>query len=167
MAGTIKDSIKTRQIAILVADGFNEVQLTSMKKALEAAGAQAKLIAPRMGAIKSNKNKTMEADQSLLIAASVLFDAVYIPGGAQSVAALKTFPDARAFIKEAYMHCKAIAAEGEGTELVEAALGGDKLPQDAGLLYGRDDKTDKTAKDFIKAIALHRFWEREQAIKKL
>jgi catalase len=59
-------------------------------------------------------------DFSLLTASSVLFDAVYVPGGAQSVAALVGDRDAVEFVLEAYRHCKPIAATGDGAELLRA-----------------------------------------------
>jgi catalase len=49
---------------------------------------------------------------------SVLFDAVYVPGGGESIEMLKEIPDALRFIDEAYKHGKAIAASGEGVEMV-------------------------------------------------
>jgi len=84
MAGTVKDSIKTRQIAILAADGVDENSLNAMKKALEAAGAQTKIIASHLGFIAAENGNQIIVDQSFLTAASVLFDAVYLPDGAKS-----------------------------------------------------------------------------------
>lgn len=55
------------------------------------------------------------------MAVSVLFDAVFIPGGATSMAILKDLPDASAFIGEAFLHAKVIAADGERVALVETA----------------------------------------------
>ena len=46
MANTIKEGIKTRKIVILASDGFDATTLSFMKKALEGAGAQAKVVAP-------------------------------------------------------------------------------------------------------------------------
>ncbi len=166
MANTPKNTIKTRQIAILAAEGVNETALETMKQALEAEGAVTQLIAPRLGNIKGQKNKMLPVDQSLLIAASVLFDAVYIPGGAKSIDTLKELPDAQAFIREAYLHAKPVAAEGEGVALVEAALTGLVVPGDKGLILQKDPKGG-VADTFIKAIAQHRFWEREKVVKKL
>jgi len=162
MADTIKDTIKTRQIAILAADGVDDMSLNKMKQALVSAGAQTNIIAPHLGNITSEKMKQVKVDQSFLTAASVLFDAVYIPGGLQSKTNLQNEPDAIHFINEAYKHCKAIAAEAEGVDLLNKTTAGIKMK----------DKTDKNhlakgvlinrnPKEFIKAIAQHRFWERE------
>jgi len=119
MANTVKDSIKTRKIAILAADGFDDEAVFNMKKALTDAGAQAKFVAPRLGLLKSAKGAEVKADFSLLTASSVMFDAVYIPGG-DSVKALQQHLEALEFLQETYKHCKTIAATGAGAELIRA-----------------------------------------------
>jgi catalase len=170
MANTIKDGIKTRKIAILAADGFDAAGLSAMKKALEAAGAQAKIVAPRLGVLKSSQGTGIKIDFSLLTASSVLFDAVYIPGGDSSVKALTANSDAVQFINEAYKHCKAIAASGAAGEFVTAScpeansngkLKGAKQPPEAGVITGPDAQVGKIASAFIKAIGQHRHWSRE------
>ncbi|MDB5226456.1 MAG: catalase [Bacteroidota bacterium] len=163
MANTNKNTIKTRMIAILVADGVDDNSLSDVQSSLLAEGAQVKIIAPHLGAIKSSKGKAIKVDQSFLTAASVLFDAVFIPSGNKSVQALLAEADAIHFINEAYKHCKAVGAEGEGIELLHASYIGDakdkgnsKYKTLPGVVV------DKSPKDFIKAIAQHRFWEREK-----
>ncbi|MEP7264754.1 MAG: catalase [Bacteroidota bacterium] len=156
MAGTLKNSIKTRCIAILAANGVDEVSLDTMKKALEAEGARTKIVAPKMGTIKGSKGKDIPVDQSFLNTASVLFDAIYIPSGETSVNNLLGEPDAIQFVNQAYKHCKAIAANGDGVTFLNNTFANNKNEKDNGVLL------DKTAKDFIKAIAQHRFWEREK-----
>jgi catalase len=156
MAGTHKNSIETRQIAILAADGVDDNSIMLMKGALEAKGAQIKIISPRLGHIKSVSGKAIQVDESLLIASSVLYDAVFIPGGRESVATLKTNSDAIHFVNEAYKHCKAICAEDEGAEIINVSyieLGAQSQP---GIIIGK-----APANKFIKAISQHRFWERE------
>ncbi len=161
MANTIKNTIATRQIAILIADGVDEASLTAMKKALEAAGAVTQLIAPRLGAISAGKGKQVKADQSFLTAASVLFDAVYIPNGEKSAVALQQEPDAINFINEAYKHCKAIAGDGAGAELIKSTAAGSKIKE--GEVNAMGVVLNRNPKEFIKAIAQHRFWERENS----
>ncbi|RYZ25817.1 MAG: catalase, partial [Sphingobacteriales bacterium] len=53
MANTIKESIETRKVAILAADGVDEGSLQTVKDALEAAGAVVEVIAPRQGYVLS------------------------------------------------------------------------------------------------------------------
>lgn len=158
MANTVKDTVKSRIIAVLATDGVNGAQLNATKKALLAGGAQAKIIATHNGFIKDDKGVAVKVDFTFLTSASVLFDAVYIPGGAPSVNALLAEADAVHFVTEAFKHCKAIAADKEGELLLKAALAptgnSDKTP--VGVLVN-----EKPAA-FITAIAGHRFWEREK-----
>jgi catalase len=172
MANTVKDTIKTRRVAILAADGVDETALASMKQALTAAGGQAKVVAPRLGSLRSTTGSAIDIDFSLLTAGSVLFDAVYVPGGEESIAMLKGEAKALHFIAEAYQHCKAIAATGAGLEFLRASgLGVDNLPgadggsnqviADEGVIISRQPQADRVAAEFIKAIAHHRHWSRE------
>lgn len=158
MANTIKTTL-TRQVAILLSNGVNDADLNTMKSALTAAGIQAKTIAPKMGEIKTSAGNKLTVDMSFLTASSVVFDAVYIPGN-KNISALTNEADAIHFIEEAYKHCKAIAANGEGAELISVSRVGNKTTNkqanaDAGLIL--NGKT----KQFVEAIAQHRFWERE------
>jgi len=156
MAGTPKDTIKTRQIAILAADGVDAAALKDMKAALTTAGAQCKLIAPHGGFIKDSKGSETLVDMSFLTAASVIFDAVYVPGGEKG---LLNNADAIHFINECYRHCKAIATDE--TALLDETYAAAKFKKGgvaaAGIVTGKNK-----AKEFIQAIAQHRFWEREK-----
>jgi catalase len=173
MANTVKDSVKTRKVAVLAADGFDAVSLAAMKKALTNAGAQVKIVAPRLGSLKGANGEDVKIDFSLLTASSVLFDAVYVPGGDESVAALKLEPEAIHFVNEAYKHCKAVAATGAGADLLRASyirMGNDdgvdasaqKTTDDEAVVVGGDGQARKVAIAFIKAIANHRNWAREK-----
>ncbi len=173
MANHRGDGIKTRKIAVLAADGFDGNALAAVKKALLNAGAQVKIIAPRLGFLTTANGEQIKIDFSFLTAASVLFDAVYVPGGDNSVGDLKREADAIHFVNEAFKHCKAIAATGAGVDLLRAsALGeveqgqiasdGNKVGEDdAGVVTGEDAQAGKVAAKFIKAIAQGRHWSRE------
>ena len=144
-----KDTIKTRKIAFLVADGFDDAAVSDMKKALMTAGALAMTVAPRLGVLTGANGEECKADFSFLTGSSVLFDAVYVPGGDASVGTLKGEPEVLAFVDEAYRHCKAIAATGAAIELLRASdLGAEKLAgqnakadrlvAEEGVIIGRD-----------------------------
>jgi len=168
MAGTIKDTIKTRKIAFLAADGVDELSLTTVKDALIAAGAAVEIIAPRLNYIVSESDTKIPVDHSFLTAASVLYDAVYVPGGVNSVATIEADADAIHFLNEAFKHCKAIAADAGAIQVLEATYFAKKLPSDyseqtvlrEGLIVG--DDSESVADKFILAIAQHRFWDREK-----
>jgi catalase len=160
MANTIKNSIRTRKIAILAADGVDAKTLTAVKKALVAEGAAAEVIAPKLGVITAEDGTEIHVDKSFLTTASVLYDAVYVPGGKNSVASLEGEPDAIHFLNEAYKHCKAIAADEGALQVLEATYFRKKLQDDEGVIVSNDTK--KLSALFIGAIAQHRFWQREK-----
>ncbi len=166
MAASRTDVIVGRKVAVLVANGVDAAAIDAVRKALSAGGATLKLIAPRLGDVKSADGKPIKVDHSLPTVASVLFDAVFIPGGSASVTTLCTDANAVLFVKEAYKHGKVIAASGEGTQLVAAAA------RSAGCAGGEfagpgvvaaSDKTVTHAfvKSLVVAVAHHRFPERK------
>jgi len=167
MAGTIKDTIKTRKIAVLAADGVDGKSLSKVKDTLIAAGAVVHIIAPKLGEIISTENKKIAVDESFLTAASVLYDAVYVPGGGNSVASLEAEANAIHFLNEAFKHCKAIAADEAALQVLESTYFFKKLPAEysketvlrEGVLVSAD--IDALSTLFVQMIAMHRFWERE------
>ena len=170
MAGTIKDTIKTRKIAFLVADGVDEKTITSLKTTLEGQGAVVVLIAPKLGTITAENSVEIPVDESFLTAASVLFDAVYVAGGVNSAAAIEAEPDAIHFLNEAFKHCKAIAAEDSARQVIDATYFGKKISKDQTEKTALDEgvfiaKTSSITSTFVRMIAMHRFWEREKPMK--
>ena len=168
MRHTHKNSIVSRKIAFLVADGVDEKQILQMKKPLEAAGAVVELIAPKLCAVIAEGNTEIPIMKSFLTTASVLYDAIYVPGGTISVAALAAEPDAIQFLNEAFKHCKPIGAAKDAVELLNETNFSRKLPTTfteaevmlSGIIIGDGDAD--MAGIFIKAIAQHRFWDREK-----
>jgi catalase len=161
MANTVFDTAATRMIAVLAADGVDLASLREVKDAIELNGAAAKIVAPRLGALKGADGDELFIDFSLLTAASVLFDAVYVPGGPDSVAALVQERDAIEFVTEAYRHCKPIGATDEGVELLRACpgvLGSDGRGEE-GVITSQG-AASAFAERFLGAVARHRFWTR-------
>jgi catalase len=155
MEDTIKDSIKTRRVAILTTDE-GAAEAAQLKKALEAEGAMPKIIAPAHRPLGEGR-QALPVDHALMTTASVLFDAVAVVGGKNTWSKL---PDAKDFVSDAFRHCKAIALVGDAAELLPAW---GLVPPDAkevpGVVQGRTTKAISSA--FIEAIAAHRHWERE------
>ncbi|MEH1844428.1 MAG: catalase [Nostoc sp.] len=161
-------TIKSRKIAILAADGVNAQELSTLQQALMQEGAQAKIIATHGGKIKGDDGQEIPVEMTFVTAASVMFDAVYVPGGAQSIKTLKQEGEAINFINEAFKHYKTIAATSEGVELLSVAdIAGVKLSQngarsDKGVVTSSESDLKSVADDFISAIAQHRHWMRFQ-----
>jgi catalase len=156
MASTVKDSAETRKVAILAADGVDGDEIDAMRRALLAAGAVPKIVAPHGGSLKPGAGAAPAVDFTLLTVGSVLFDAVFIPGGAASTSALAGDATAVLFVREAYKHCKAVAASGTGLAVLEAA-GVDARD----VLARREGVNAQLTGAFIEAIAQHRDWGRE------
>ena len=166
------ETIKTRKIAFLVSDGFDDAALLDMKQTLMTAGAVVMTVAPRLGILTGANGTVAKADFSFLTGSSVLFDAFYVPDGEASVASLKGEPEVANFLNEAYKHCKTIAASGAGVELL-ASVGivtaadeisrTDKLEFRPGLVASRESYVQSLGDQFVKSIARHRHWGREPA----
>lgn len=172
MENTVKDNVRTRRIAVLAADGYNPDHLMPVKELLEAAGAEVRIIAKTFGSLQSSDSQELVVDKSYITTASIMFDAVFVPGGKENVATLMKQGDAVHFINEAFKHCKAIAALDEGIELFAAAgvtgvpMAGphseEKLVSEHGVVTARDGVDVATfGRTFIEAVAQHRHWMRQ------
>jgi catalase len=161
-------NIRTRKVAFLVAEGSDAADIDAMKKALMAEGAMPRLVGRHVGPFATAGGGELDAEFSILTASSVLFDAIYVPGGEGAIAALKDEPQAVEFLQEAYKHYKPIAATGAGLTLLAAAgitgakphpeAGPDADPQAGVVTAKARGRTTSTA--FIAAIARHRHWTR-------
>ncbi|MDB5061379.1 MAG: katE, partial [Mucilaginibacter sp.] len=123
-------------------------------------GGAVEVIAPRLGFIMSQNEALIQVDDTFLTTASVLFDAVYVPGGTNSVASIAAEANAIHFLNEAFKHCKPIAADANAMQVLEATYFSKKMENDEGVIVS--DDAEGLASEFIEAIKQHRFWEREK-----
>ena len=168
MVGRPGGSVKTRKVAIMVADGVDYPSVKRIQQDLADAGAVCKIVGPQLGTVSTASGRQLAVDQTFTNSPSVMFDAVLIAGGAASTAVLCGIGDAVHFVLEAYKHCKAICAVNEGVELL-GTLGftHGKNPDmtevpTAGVIIADTRKVvdGQVSQDFIAAIAAHRHWER-------
>ena len=160
-----------------------------MRAALSSLGAITFIIGPHRGHIKSSSPLGIKGEESGLGAdfswesgRSTLFDALYVPGGAQSALTMREQGRPVHWLREAFHHCKPIAASGEGVDFVHQAcqLPGIQLALkssetkpvvDKGVVtVGKFDASHEVAvrlgggNDFISLFATeiskHRCWER-------
>jgi len=156
--------IRTRKIALLVADGIDGETLDRVQAALVEAGAIARLVGPRIGPFTTQQGKTGDADASLENEPGVAFDAVVLPMGRAAVHTLTSDGRCAEFLKDQYRHGKAFLVFKDSVPLAEAAGAKLKLPNgkpDPGMVSGSSDGTGKTIEAFIAAVARHRHPERE------
>jgi catalase len=170
---TVKTSAKSRKVAMLLADGFDARQFTTVKQALSEAGATPVVVSKLGGMVTGDDGKKVKVEKMYVTTGSIMYDAVFVPGGRQAVEALKTHGDAKHFINEAFKHCKPIGATGEGAELLGVSdIAGVKIagPQAEGHLVSDKGVVSlwnasdlrRFSKTFVEAIAMHRFWERDE-----
>ncbi|AWK07483.1 catalase HPII [Flavobacterium crocinum] len=154
-------TISTRQIAFLCTDGVSKASVKTMKTALENEGAKAVIIAPHLGNIQTAEGSEIPVDQTYKIAASVLFDGVFIPAG-KGIPELSKIREVKEFINDSYNHCKIIAAESEGAKILKDKNEIDD--KDGGILTSNSMGDKTLAESFIKALENHRYWEREKTL---
>ena len=157
-------SIKGRKVALLVAHGVQADSVELLQKAVLDAGAVPRLVAPRIGAVKAEGGKTLQADASLENEPGFLFDALVLPDGQAAVDALAKDGHTMEFIKDQYRHGKTILALGASKALLEKAgvplTLADGKP-DPGLILAMSSKAQAAAAQFIEGVARHRHPERE------
>lgn len=165
---------KGRKVAILAAAGVAAAEVEALRQALKAEQVQAIVIGPHLGLLQGADGGSVEAKQTFANSSSVLFDAVYVAGGAPSVQMLLQQGDARQFVDEAYKHGKAIAASNEGIDLIllgteigrvlQASGASTETLAEQGILFGKDGDVVELAAAFVEAIARHRFFNRKRVM---
>jgi catalase len=154
--GKMKETLMGRTIGILIADGSDGAVIKKIKKAATNAGAAVKIVAPKVGGAKLADGSQLPADGQLAGTPSVLFDAVAVILSDKGAKDLSRESAAIDFVRDAFGHLKAIAADKGGQVLLKTA----NIGQDAGVV----DASDKDA--FITA-AKTRQWDREKSVRTL
>ncbi len=157
-------SIRTRRVAVIVADGFDGNAVKAMQARLNAEQAVVRLVGARLGTVSSLQGEDFAVDATLETTPSVLYDALALPGGKDAVETLSTLGHAAECIKDQYRHCKPILALGAAEALLEGAGVLPKLPsgnEDPGLLIFDDGEVDAAVAKFVTAIAAHRHFARQ------
>jgi catalase len=162
---------KGRKVAIIAAAGVDGAQIAAFKQAMKEADVETEIVSKFGGMVKTIEGQEIPVDKTFLTGASVLFDAIYVPGGQASIQALSEVGEALTFINEAFKHCKPIAATAEGVNFLKACeLRGIDLEDSSkseaqGVIAAPQADAGQVAKMFVKAIAEHRFWNRSEKAK--
>ncbi len=119
--------IKGKKVAILVAEGFEQVELTEPRKALDAAGARTQIVSPAGEEVQGwkhfEKADKFKVDVPLESAEADQFDALMLPGGVANPDQLRANPRAVAFVRAFRDAGKPIAAICHGPwTLIEAGI---------------------------------------------
>jgi protease I len=125
------DAIGSRRIAILATDGFEQAELEKPRDALQKAGYDTHILAPKAGTVQGfdhvDKADTFQVDGTIADADPGDYAAVILPGGVVNADALRTDADAQGFVK-------AIEAAGKPLAVI---CHGAWLLIDAGLVDGK------------------------------
>ncbi len=116
-----------KKVALLVADGFEQVELAEPKKALEAEGAQARIVSPAKNQVQGfnhlDKADRFTVDVPLEEADAEDFDALVLPGGVANPDQLRTLPRAVQFIRSFFDDDKPVAVICHGPwTLIDAGV---------------------------------------------
>jgi protease I len=122
-----KNTLAGKKVAILVADGFEQVEMTEPRRALEDAGARTSLISPAQGHVQGwkhfDKADRFRVDVKLDDAGAQDFDALLLPGGVANPDQLRIQPKAVAFVREFFDAGKPVAAICHGLwPLIDAGV---------------------------------------------
>ena len=132
-------TIRTRRVAIIVADGVVGAEVEALVERLASEGAVPITLGARLGRVKSDRGKPIEIGAPIDAAPSVVFDAMVLPDGEAAAAALAKNGRVLEFLKDHYRHCKPILVLGASTQVLDAAGVPATLPNgkpDPGLIVG-------------------------------
>ncbi len=161
LANTVK-SAKTSKTAVILEDGFDAQQLNAVTAAITEAGGTFDIISKKLGRVSAeDKSTAVNSTKTYATAASVTYDAVFVPGG-KHAETLKRTGDALHFINEAYKHFKTVGLGGEAAGLL-TGIDGEGNDGMAGVVkHGGNAK--RFAEEFIKELAYGRHFERGNAV---
>ena len=154
--GKMKDTLQGRTVGILVADGSDGNAINEVRKAAADAGANVKIVAPKVGGAKLADGSHLKADGQLAGTPSVMFDAIAVILSSEGARLLSGESAAIDFVHNAFVHLKAIAVDQGGQELLQKA----NIAKDAGIVENND------MAGFI-AAAKTRQWAREASVRML
>jgi protease I len=114
--------LSDRKVVILTEEGFEQVELTSPKKALEEAGATVHVVSPKSGKIKA-WDKTdwgieIDVDRKLSDVSPDDYDALVLPGGVLNPDKLRQNKEAVAFVSAFLDEGKRVAAICHGPQIL-------------------------------------------------
>jgi len=156
-----KPTLDGRMVGCLVSEGADPAVVKALRGAVEKAGGQFKIVAPKVGGVTGGDGKVIEADFQLAGGPSVLFDAVALVFGADGATALATEAAAKSFVADAFAHLKVIGYTAAAAGLLKQA--GVATDADAGVVA----LSQGTAGPFVQAAQNGRIWDREPTVRQV
>jgi len=158
-----KPTLEGRTVGLLVGDGADAGLVASLRKAVQGAGAKAKIVTEKIGGVELSDGNLLPSDFRIDGGPSCLFDAVAIVASDEGAAKLAGMAPAQDFVRDAFGHLKAIAFTANTSALfAKAGLSAGDMD---GACVPLAKKADADA--FIKAASAGKFWEREPKVRPL
>jgi protease I len=108
------DNLEGLKVAILVTDGFEQVELLQPRQALDEAGADTQVVSPKDERVRgwnfTDWGDEVAVDLPLSRARPQDFDALLLPGGVINPDTLRMLPDAVAFVQAFFDEGKPVAS---------------------------------------------------------
>jgi catalase len=168
---TATNGITARKVAVLAAEGVDVEGAERIIEDLRQRGAVVEVLAPVAGGtLSGGSGGELPVDRAITTMASVLYDAVAVPCGPDSVQTLSGDGYAMHFITEAYKHFKPVGVWGSGVDLLPKAGVAEQLADDTNVVVSHGvvsttaaagDLGDEFAEALASALARHRAWDRE------
>jgi len=118
-------TLNGKRVAILVEDGFEQVELTSPKQALEEAGAKTQIVSPKSGKVKgwdhTKWGEEFPVDVTIEQANANDYDALLLPGGVMNPDKLRTNQKAVQFVRSFFDQQKPVASICHGPWILAEA----------------------------------------------
>lgn len=110
----MSQQLQGKKVAILAEQGFEQVELTEPRKALQEAGAAVEVVSPKAGSVRgwnhTEWGDEVEVDRPLESARAADYDALMLPGGVMNPDKLRMNPKAVQFVRDFFEDGKPIAA---------------------------------------------------------
>jgi len=118
-------NLNGKKVAILVEDGFEQVELTSPKQALEQAGAKTQIVSPKRDKVKGWEHtkwgQEFPVDVPIEQANASNYDALLLPGGVMNPDKLRTNQQAVQFVRSFFEQGKPVASICHGPWILAEA----------------------------------------------
>jgi len=115
-------AIKGTKVAILITDGFEQVEMVKPRQALDDAGAETKIVSPKDGKVRgwnfTEWGDEFPVDVAFNEANAEDYDALLLPGGVINPDALRIIPEAVDFARSFFAAGKPVAAICHGPWMV-------------------------------------------------
>lgn len=115
-------ALQSQKIAVLMSNGFNEIEFLTMQKAMIEQGASLRIISTDSGLVNGWDGKgwghNFAIDAQLNTALGIDYDALVIPGGQRSVDKLKLTAHSRRFIGSFIAAMKPVVCMGDAVQLL-------------------------------------------------